>query len=62
MLSNLLSVMPSNKPKVQIRFEDEDFQYLEDWAKSEFIPITQLCRQIILKAAEQRKLEQEKSA
>ncbi|WP_206758277.1 hypothetical protein [Nostoc sp. FACHB-190] len=54
--------MPSNKPKVQIRFEDEDYRYLEDWAKSEFIPITQLCRQLILKAAEQRKSEQERSA
>ncbi|MBD2255602.1 hypothetical protein H6G14_30855 [Nostoc parmelioides FACHB-3921] len=62
MLSNPLRTMPSSKPKVQIRFEDEDFRYLEDWAKSEFIPITQLCRQLILKAAEQKRREEEKSA
>ncbi|OKH35811.1 hypothetical protein NIES2101_37390 [Calothrix sp. HK-06] len=54
--------MPSEKPRVQIRFDEEDFGYLEDWAKSEFIPVTQLCRAIILKAvANRRKKGDEKS-
>ena len=54
--------MPSNKPKVQIRFEDEDFKYLEDWAAAEFIPVTQLCRAIILRAVSHRKKETEVSS
>ncbi|MGH8001036.1 MAG: hypothetical protein ACREPR_16800 [Brasilonema sp.] len=49
--------MASNKPRVQIRFEEEDFGYLEEWAKSEFIPVTQLCRAIILRAVSSRKQE-----
>ena len=52
--------MPSNKPRVQIRFEEEDFSYLEEWAKSEFIPVTQLCRAIILKAVAKNKKEKGK--
>lgn len=52
--------MPSNKPRVQIRFEEEDFSYLEEWAKSEFIPVTQLCRAIILKAVASHKKEKGK--
>lgn len=47
--------MPSNKPRIQIRFEEEDFSYLEEWAKSEFIPVTQLCRAIILRTVAVRK-------
>lgn len=49
--------MPSEKPRIQIRFEDEDFSYLEEWAKDEFIPLTQLCRAIILRAVANRKKE-----
>lgn len=51
--------MPSEKPRVQIRFDEEDFSYLEEWAKSEFIPVTQLCRVIILKSVANRKKENE---
>lgn len=50
--------MASDKPRVQIRFEEEDFSYLEEWAKSEFIPVTQLCRALILKAVSNRKQEE----
>lgn len=49
--------MPSDKPKVQIRFEEEDYKYLESWAKEEFSTLTQLCRAIILKAVSTRKQE-----
>ncbi|MBD2533443.1 hypothetical protein H6G97_29320 [Nostoc flagelliforme FACHB-838] len=49
--------MPSDKPRIQIRFEEEDFGYLEEWAKSEFIPVTQLCRSLILKAVANHKKE-----
>jgi hypothetical protein len=51
--------MPSEKPRIQIRFDEEDFGYLEEWSKSEFIPVTQLCRVIILRAIANRKKENE---
>lgn len=52
-------IMPSDKPRIQIRFEGEDFEYLEQWAKSEFIPTTQLCKAIILRAIANRKENKE---
>lgn len=51
--------MPSEKPRVQIRFEENDFRFLEKWANSEFIPVTQLCRSIILKAVARKREEEE---
>lgn len=45
-----MRTMPSDKPRVQIRFEEDDWQVLENWAAEDFITLPQLCKSIILRA------------
>ena len=49
--------MPSDKPRITLRIEPEDMEYLEKWAKEEFLTVPQLARVIVKRAiaTEQRK-------
>jgi hypothetical protein len=47
--------MPSDKPRVQIRFDPNEWSFLENWAASEFITTPQLCKAIILRAIATKK-------
>jgi hypothetical protein len=41
--------MPSQKPRITLRLDQEDIDYLENWAKSEFLTVPQLTRVIVKK-------------
>jgi hypothetical protein len=61
--SDSLLCMPSKKPQMTIRIEEDEYKYLQSWASKEFLTVPQLTRVLVKRAiAEQRKLEQEKSA
>ncbi len=49
--------MPSKKPQMTIRVEEDEYQYLEEWAKEEFLSPTQLAKIIIKRAIANRKKE-----
>lgn len=42
--------MPSNKPRITLRLNQEDIDCLENWAKEEFLTIPQLARVIVKRA------------
>ncbi|AUB44826.1 hypothetical protein NPM_80011 (plasmid) [Nostoc sp. 'Peltigera membranacea cyanobiont' N6] len=55
--------MPSKKPQMTIRIEEDEYKYLQSWANKEFLTVPQLTRVLVKRAiAEQKKLEQNKSA
>jgi hypothetical protein len=60
--SNQLTVMPSNKPRVTLRLEEEEYKYLEDWASKEFLTVPQLTRVIVKKAIAQNKQNSEQQS
>ncbi len=47
--------MPSDKPRVTLRLEEEEYKYLEDWASQEFLTVPQLTRVIVKKAIAENK-------
>ncbi|BAZ82978.1 hypothetical protein PN497_21520 [Sphaerospermopsis kisseleviana CS-549] len=47
--------MPSDKPRVTLRLEEEEYKYLEDWASQEFLTVPQLTRVIVKRAIAQNK-------
>lgn len=49
--------MPSKKPQMTIRVEEDEYQYLEEWASEEFLSPTQLAKIIIKRAIANRKKE-----
>ncbi|WP_414546403.1 hypothetical protein [Nostoc sp. CCY0012] len=53
--------MPSNKPRVTLRLDDDEFKYLEQWAAKEFLTVPQLTRVIVKKAIARQKEESSKS-
>ncbi len=54
----LYSVMPSKKPQLTIRIEEDEYSYLQTWAEKEFMTVPQLAKIILKKAiASQRKEE-----
>lgn len=53
--------MPSNKPRVTLRLDDDEFKYLEQWAAKEFLTVPQLTRVIVKKAIAREKEESSKS-
>ncbi|BDA76367.1 hypothetical protein DSM106972_099160 [Dulcicalothrix desertica PCC 7102] len=42
--------MPSQKPRITLRLDQEDIDRLEKWAKKEFLTVPQLTRVIVKKA------------
>lgn len=42
--------MPSNKPRITLRLDQENIDWLENWAKEEFLTIPQLARVIVKRA------------
>lgn len=42
--------MPSDKPRVTLRLDDADMEWLETWAKKEFLTVPQLTRIVVKKA------------
>lgn len=42
--------MPSKKPQMTIRLEENEYQYLQEWANQEFLSVTQLAKVILKKA------------
>ncbi len=42
--------MPSDKPRITLRIEPEDMEYLERWAKEEFLTVPQIARIIVKRA------------
>jgi len=42
--------MPSKKPQMTIRIEEDEYKYLQDWATEEFISVPQLAKIIVKKA------------
>ena len=42
--------MPSDKPRITLRIEPEDMEYLEKWAKEEFLTVPQIARVIVKRA------------
>ncbi|MBW4607142.1 MAG: hypothetical protein KME22_07935 [Hassallia sp. WJT32-NPBG1] len=53
--------MPSQKPRITLRLDQDDIDYLEVWAKEEFLTIPQLTRVVVKKAiAEHRKNKDKK--
>ena len=54
--------MPSNKPRVTLRLEEEEYKYLEDWASKEFLTVPQLTRVIVKKAIAQNKQNSEQQS
>lgn len=54
--------MPSKKPQMTIRIEEDEYKYLEDWAAREFLSVPQLAKVIVKRAiAENKKSQQVKS-
>jgi hypothetical protein len=62
--------MPSNKPRVTLRMDDDEYKFLEEWASKEFLTVPQLTRVIVKRAmsatgytnAETKQAKQQKSA
>lgn len=42
--------MPSDKPRVTLRLDNTDMEWLETWAKKEFLTVPQLTRIVVKKA------------
>jgi hypothetical protein len=42
--------MPSDKPRLTLRLDQEDIDCLENWAKEEFLTIPQLARVVVKRA------------
>ncbi|HEY9610932.1 hypothetical protein [Allocoleopsis sp.] len=47
--------MPSDKPRITLRIEPEDMEYLEKWAKEEFLTVPQMARIIVKRAIAARR-------
>lgn len=50
--------MPSDKPRITLRIEPEDMEYLERWAKEEFLTVPQIARIIVKRAIATRSAQQ----
>jgi hypothetical protein len=46
----MMLLMPTKRPRTTISFDPEDYQELEEWAKSEFRSVPQLISVIVKKA------------
>ncbi|WP_168495270.1 hypothetical protein [Anabaena sp. UHCC 0204] len=54
--------MPSKKPQMTIRIEEDEYKYLQDWASKEFLSVPQLTKVIVKRAiAEHKQANQQKS-
>jgi hypothetical protein len=51
--------MPSDKPRITLRIEPEDMEYLEKWAKEEFLTVSQMARIIVKRAIAAREAQQD---
>lgn len=49
--------MPSKKPQLTIRIEEDEYLYLQGWAQEEFLTPPQLAKIILKKAIASRKKE-----
>ena len=49
--------MPSDKPRITLRIEPEDMEYLEKWAEEEFLSVPQLARVIMKRAIATRQAQ-----
>jgi hypothetical protein len=47
--------MPSDKPRITLRIEPEDMEFLEKWAKEEFLTVPQMARVIVKRALAARR-------
>lgn len=45
--------MPSDKPRITLRLDQDDIESLEYWAKQEFLTVPQLTRVIVKKAVKE---------
>lgn len=50
--------MPSKKPQLTIRIEEDEYNYLQDWAEKEFMTAPQLAKIILKKAIASHKKEE----
>ena len=54
--------MPSKKPQMTIRIEEDEYKYLENWATREFLSVPQLAKVIVkIAIAENKKSQQVES-
>jgi hypothetical protein len=53
--------MPSDKPRITLRIEPEDMEYLEKWAKEEFLTVSQMARIIVKRAIAAREAQQDRT-
>jgi hypothetical protein len=51
--------MPSDKPRITLRIEPDEMECLEQWAKEEFLTVSQLAR-VIVKRAIATKVQEKK--
>jgi len=49
--------MPSKKPQLTIRIEEDEYSYLQEWAKEEFMTPPQLAKILLKKAIASKKKE-----
>ncbi|MFM6250178.1 MAG: hypothetical protein ACKPJO_00470 [Dolichospermum sp.] len=47
--------MPSKKPQMTIRIEEDEYKYLENWATREFLSVPQLAKVILKRAISQNR-------
>lgn len=52
--------MPSDKPRVTLRLEEDEYKYLEHWASKEFLTVPQLTKVIVKRAIAENKQTNEK--
>ncbi|WP_207714346.1 hypothetical protein [Scytonema sp. UIC 10036] len=52
-------VMPTQKPRVTLRFEEDEYEKLKQWAESEIRTVPQLVYAVVIKAL-QEKFKEEK--
>ncbi|MBD2533189.1 hypothetical protein H6G97_27900 [Nostoc flagelliforme FACHB-838] len=52
--------MPSKKPQVSIRLDDDEFAFLEQWAEREFMNPTQLVKIIVRRTIAEEKAKAQK--
>lgn len=49
-----LVAMPTQKPRVTIRFEEDEYEKLKQWSESEIRTVPQLVYAIVIKALQEK--------
>ncbi|QIR41940.1 hypothetical protein HCG51_35155 (plasmid) [Tolypothrix sp. PCC 7910] len=46
--------MPTQKPRVTVRFEEDEYEKLKQWAESEIRTVPQLVYAVVIKALQEK--------